>query len=377
MIIKDHTGVTLVSFGAGGKYEVRLKDNGSVAGTWDKHPYLPLGTNATTAGIQFTGFVSASGSINGSNLSGTNTGDQTNGYGLNLSGSTFSVDTSAMATRSRVQKAVDSLNISIGMKGSGTVTSVATNNGSGITGGTITGTGTIAADTTILDTRAWRNKGLDSVAALIPSVSGYLQLSDTVNNVSTRSWRQKAVDSLNILIAAKGVGTVTSVATNTGTGITGGTITGSGTIAADTTVLGTRNWRQKGIDSVTAIGYITATSTTTLTNKRWTARVTSQTTVSATPSINTDNQDIWKVTAQTGDITSMTTNLTGTPVDGDILEIQITGTAARAITWGASFVSSTVTLPTTTTTTATLTVILQYYTTSSYGNNKWVCVSYW
>jgi hypothetical protein len=120
---------------------------------------------------------------------------------------------------------------------------------------------------------------------------------------------------------------------------------------------------------------VTASNTATLTNKRWTARVTSQTTVSATPSINTDNQDIWKVTAQTADITSFTTNLSGTPVDGDILEIQITGTAARALTWGSSFVSTTVTLPTTTVTTATLTVILQYYTTSSYGNNKWHCVN--
>lgn len=109
-------------------------------------------------------------------------------------------------------------------------------------------------------------------------------------------------------------------------------------------------------------------------NLRWVARVGS-TTSSATPSINTDNYDIYKLTAQSAAITSFTTNLTGTPVDGDILEIQITGTAARAITWGTSFVSSTVTLPTTTVTTATLTVIFQYFTTSSYGNTKWVCVN--
>jgi len=121
-------------------------------------------------------------------------------------------------------------------------------------------------------------------------------------------------------------------------------------------------------------GKISASSTNTLTNKRWTARVGS-TTSSATPTINTDNYDIYKLTAQTADITSFTTNLTGTPNDGDILEIQITGTAARAITWGASFVASTVALPTTTVTTATLTVVFQYYTTSSYGNNKWVCVN--
>lgn len=119
---------------------------------------------------------------------------------------------------------------------------------------------------------------------------------------------------------------------------------------------------------------VSATSTTTFTNKRWTARVGS-TTSSGTPTINTDNVDIYKLTAQAADITDASTNLTGTPVDGDIFEIQITGTAARAITWGTSFVASTVALPTTTVTTATLTVIFQYYTTSSYGNNKWVCVN--
>lgn len=119
---------------------------------------------------------------------------------------------------------------------------------------------------------------------------------------------------------------------------------------------------------------VTNTSTNTLSNKRWVARVGS-TTSSATPTINTDNVDIYKLTAQAADITSFTTNLTGTPNDGDVLEIQITGTASRAITWGASFVASTVALPTTTSGTATLTVIFQYYTTSSYGNNKWVCVN--
>lgn len=119
---------------------------------------------------------------------------------------------------------------------------------------------------------------------------------------------------------------------------------------------------------------VNTTGTQTLSNKRWSARVES-TTSSATPTINTDNVDIYKLTAQAADITSFTTNLSGTPVDGDILEIQITGTAARAITWGSSFVSSSVALPTTTITTVTLTVVLQWFTTSSYGNNKWICVN--
>ena len=126
--------------------------------------------------------------------------------------------------------------------------------------------------------------------------------------------------------------------------------------------------------TIGSVAIPTISSTNTFTNKRWTARV-GNTTSSATPTINTDNVDIYKLTAQTADITSFTTNLSGTPVDGDILEIQVTGTATRGITWGSSFVSSTVTLPTTTVGTATLTVVLQYYTTSSYGNNKWVCVN--
>lgn len=111
-------------------------------------------------------------------------------------------------------------------------------------------------------------------------------------------------------------------------------------------------------------------TTDTLTNKRITARVGS-TTSHATPTINTDNVDIYKITAQTEAITSMTTNLSGTPTDGQVLIIQITGTAARAITWGASFEASTVALPTTTVTTAMLSVGFLWNTATS----KWRCMA--
>jgi hypothetical protein len=60
-------------------------------------------------------------------------------------------------------------------------------------------------------------------------------------------------------------GTVTSVATNTGSGITGGTITNSGTIAADTSILATRLRVQKGIDSLGSAvsgGYVPYTGAT-------------------------------------------------------------------------------------------------------------------
>ncbi len=88
--------------------------------------------------------------------------------------------------------------------------------------------------------------------------------------------------------------------------------------------------------------------TTTLTNKRITPR--NDTVVSsATPTINTDTTDMFTITALAAAITSMTTNLSGTPTSGQklIIRIKDDGTA-RAITWGASFVSRGATLPTTT-----------------------------
>lgn len=116
-------------------------------------------------------------------------------------------------------------------------------------------------------------------------------------------------------------------------------------------------------------GIVGSTDAQTLTNKRVTARVGS-TTSSATPTINTDLYDVYKLTAQAVNITSFTTNLTGTPADGDILIIEITGTAARAITWGASFEASTVALPTTTVSTNMLAVAFMWNAVTS----KWRCM---
>jgi hypothetical protein len=128
-----------------------------------------------------------------------------------------------------------------------------------------------------------------------------------------------------------------------------------------------------GLVTVATAGtdYVTPTGTTTLTNKRVTQRVLALSANSATPAINTDNYDVVHITAQTAAITSFTTNLTGTPVDGDKLRISVTGTAAVALTWGTSFESSTATLPTTTVTTARLDVGFFWNSES----NHWRCVA--
>ena len=107
-------------------------------------------------------------------------------------------------------------------------------------------------------------------------------------------------------------------------------------------------------------GDVTSTNTITLTNKRITPRVNTITS-SATPTINTDTTDIFTITALAAAITSFTTNLSGTPTTGQKLEIRIldNGTA-RAITWGASFVTRGVTLPTTTVLSKYLRVLLEW-----------------
>jgi lysophospholipase L1-like esterase len=114
----------------------------------------------------------------------------------------------------------------------------------------------------------------------------------------------------------------------------------------------------------------TISSTDTLTNKRVTPRVTTITS-SATPTINTDNCDAVTITALATAITSMTTNLTGTPSNFDelIIRIKDDGTA-RAITWGSKFEAKGVALPTTTVISKVLTVAFIYDTVTA----KWGCV---
>jgi len=92
-------------------------------------------------------------------------------------------------------------------------------------------------------------------------------------------------------------------------------------------------------------------------------------TQSATPAINTNNGDIFEITGLAQAITSLTTSLTGNPVSGDMFELRITDNGtARAITAGASFGSSTVSLPTTTVISTMLRIMFQYDTV-------WRCIA--
>jgi hypothetical protein len=130
----------------------------------------------------------------------------------------------------------------------------------------------------------------------------------------------------------------------------------------------TNFWGQKAVPTGTVVGI---SDTQTLTNKRVNPRVSSEAS-SATPTINTDNVDAHSITALAVAITSMTTNLSGTPVNFQklIIRIKDDGTA-RAIAWGASFEAKGVALPTTTVISKVLTVGFIYDTVTS----KWGCVA--
>lgn len=123
------------------------------------------------------------------------------------------------------------------------------------------------------------------------------------------------------------------------------------------------------ISNIDLSNYITANSTNTLTNKRITKRI-GTVVSSATPTINTDNIDYYSITALATNITSMTTNLSGTPTEDQPLRISITDNGtARLITWGASFEGAL--LPTTTIISTELELGFVWNTST----NKWKCLA--
>ncbi len=85
---------------------------------------------------------------------------------------------------------------------------------------------------------------------------------------------------------------------------------------------------------------LSATGTATVTNKRIQKRRVTVT-QSATPTINTDNGDIFTITGLAQAITSLTTNLSGTPATDEMIIIHFTDNGTgRTITPGASFVGT-------------------------------------
>lgn len=210
-----------------------------------------------------------------------------------------------------------------------------------------TGTITITNAKVFAVTNSLTLSGTDSTVMTFPTTSATIARTDAAN-------------------------TFTGIQTFNGTVALGAqSLTMTGSIAA-TGARVTKGWFTdvESTNMYTVGGTSLSSVTQTLSNKRVTRRLTTANAPGATPTTNTDNVDIMSFTGLGTAITSMTTNLSGTPVDGDLIEFRFTddGTA-RAITWGASFASTTVTLPATTVISTMLRVGLEF------SGSTWKCIA--
>lgn len=202
----------------------------------------------------------------------------------------------------------------------------------------------------------------------------------SINGVAIDTATSATLDLANSsTLATSGANSITL----TSTGATNVTLPTTGTLStlAGSETLTNKTLTTPVISSISNTGTLTLPTSTdtlvgrattdTLTNKRVTKRVTTIVS-SATPTINTDNCDAVTITALATAITSMTTNLSGTPTNFQplIFRIKDDGTA-RAITWGASFAAMGVALPTTTVISKVLTVGFIYDTVAS----VWGCIA--
>jgi hypothetical protein len=113
-------------------------------------------------------------------------------------------------------------------------------------------------------------------------------------------------------------------------------------------------------------------NTATLTNKRVSPRILTLGTFSATPTINTDSYDEVILNPVSNNISSMTTNLTGTPNHGEQITFHFKPTANATIGWGTKFEDSSIAKPTNLTSGVQMSVTFTWNSLDS----MWRCVGY-
>ena len=324
-MLSTHPNTTLVN--SLNALNVKYTDTASMLST---HP------NKTYVDANVATKISNTGSV--SNLVAANGSAVTVGSGLSLSAGTLT------ATGG----------------GTGTVTSVVINNASGLTGTSpITSTGTIGADTSILSTKANVTASLIGYAAnalvvkytdTASMLSTHPNLTYVTSNLATKqntvslttigtSGAATFNSSTGALNIPNYAGTVTSVATNTGSGITGGTITSSGTIAADTTtVLATKarltasliGYQSAAAAASTYVPYTGATTNVTLgTNTMSAGKIIASNTgtfSSSTPSFYYDAAGGTTFTTKSGTINNF---ILTDPSGANVFAVPIQGTGKR------------------------------------------------
>lgn len=367
LTIQDYALATIATVSAGGAASLVVLTNATVAGTWDTHGYIPENVTWGTNALVLGGTVITGGTWQGGTIA-YNYG----GTGL----TTFAAANNALYSTSASALVAGTLPVLAG--GTGVTTSTGT--GSTVLSASPTFTGTLnSADLAYTGTLT----GGTGVIA-IGTNQIYKDASGNVGIGTSSPQAKLAVSNLGasgfeFFINAPGGGVGTYIQSynrsgaayvnthyyalshtwRTTSSTTAMVLDASGNVGIGNTPSGTYKLEVTG-----------AISGTSLVATRVTPRAVT-TTSSATPTINTDVTDIYGLTAQAATITSFTTNLSGTPTNGQKLWIYIVGTGAVAITWGASFQASTIALPTTTVSTTRLDIGFVWNAASS----VWRCVA--
>lgn len=363
-------GLTGAPFNADSR--VRLAIVGNV------NDYSDAAVQNKNAGDSATGDFFTSADNDSSTLIGhyTDFGITSSGWNPATAGNIKTVSVNAAGTGYSIGNV---LTISTGGDGNGQVTVATVNGSGGVTSVTLSNNGTGYVTGSGYATTGGGGSGCTiNVLSIIDFTlwtanDGYIYNSGGNFIISTDT------NAKVIKFSVGGIGTTNEVGRFTATGLTiglAGTTLGKLTLSGNTsgtTILQSLAAASGTITVPSATDTLVCKATTdTLTNKRITKRVVT-TTQSATPIINTDNTDVAYITGLAQAVTSFTTNLSGTPVNGDTLILDITDNGTgRALTFGASFeASGTVALPTTTVASTKLTIGFRW----NIATSKWTCVA--
>ncbi len=285
---------------------------------------------------------------------------------------------------SYVKGVTSSIQTQINAKGAGTVTAVSVATANGVSGSSSGGAtpaltitlGAITPTTVNGNTFTTGSSTYTGTAAAIYTFPGASKtiaandgsnwtftsqaIGDLVYASSTTAFTRLAAVAAGQVLVSAGIGTAPAYSANPSV-----TTLELGAGQTDTTL----SRSAAGVLAVEGVVIPSISSTNTLTNKRVNPRFTTATSYTTSTTIDSDANDQYIITAQAGAL--LFNNPTGTPVDGQKLIIAVTGTAARALTWGTAFEASTVALPTTTVTTARLNIGFIWRADTS----KWVCVA--
>jgi hypothetical protein len=253
IVVQNNSSTTIATINSGGYVTVILLSNSIAAGSWDKHDSTPSNVSWSTNTLDYAGSITSAtwngntvavnrGGTGATTLTGYVKGSGTSA--LTAASTIPTTDLSGTVTNAQLANSAITINgNSTSLGGSvsvGTVTSVAATAGTGIsvTGSPITSSGTLNITNTAPDQTVVLTAGTGiSTSGTYPNF--------TITNTSPSSG-----------------GTVTSVAS--GTGLTGGPITSSGTLSIANTGVTAGTYGSAAVIPVIAVnsqGQITSIST--------------------------------------------------------------------------------------------------------------------